>query len=176
MTTYIEAGAWIEGDYRYRLWRSWPKAIFASNVSKITFGMLNPSTADGREDDPTIRRVVGFAKTWGFCRLEVLNLFPYRATDPKEVAAAKDPFGDSGRFEDAANEALCGTDLIVVAWGAAAAIPTARIAIAKDRLLGFFERASAPIVCLGKTLDGEPRHPLYVPKNAIPEPWSPAGA
>jgi hypothetical protein len=45
-------------EYRYRLWRTW-------DVDKPTaaFVMLNPSTADETENDPTIRRCIGFAKT-----------------------------------------------------------------------------------------------------------------
>ena len=31
---------------------------------KVLFIMLNPSTADADVDDPTIRRVVNFAKSW----------------------------------------------------------------------------------------------------------------
>jgi hypothetical protein len=55
--------------------------------------MLNPSTADGKEDDPTIRRCIGFAKSWGNGSLEVVNLFGFRATDPKELLEVKDPIG-----------------------------------------------------------------------------------
>lgn len=55
--------------------------------------LLNPSTADERKDDPTIRRCGGFSKSWGFGALEVVNLFAFRATDPRSLWLAMDPVG-----------------------------------------------------------------------------------
>ena len=76
----MDSGACFDstGAYRYRLWREW-------DVSKpsVTFVMLNPSTAGAKDDDPTIRRCLSFARSWGFGRLEVVNLCAYRATSPK---------------------------------------------------------------------------------------------
>ncbi|TMF61888.1 MAG: DUF1643 domain-containing protein, partial [Chloroflexi bacterium] len=68
-------GATFSADrrYRYRLWRRWDGAR-----PVVAFVMLNPSTADARRDDPTIRRCIGFAKSWGFGGVEVVNLFAYR--------------------------------------------------------------------------------------------------
>ena len=63
------------GMYRYSLWREW-----YADSPPVAFIMLNPSTADDRKDDPTIRRSIGFAHAWGFGALEVVNLFAYRAT------------------------------------------------------------------------------------------------
>lgn len=71
------------GRYRWRLSRRWddgPQACFV---------MLNPSTADGLDDDPTVRRCVRFARGWGYGELVVVNLFPYRATDPGELITAQ---------------------------------------------------------------------------------------
>ncbi len=57
--------------YRYRLFRQ-----ISHNPSIVAFVMLNPSTADAKDDDPTIRRCMGFAETWYYGRLEVVNLVP----------------------------------------------------------------------------------------------------
>src|SRR5207237_5457574 len=70
--------------YRYRLWRRWDAAR-----PVVAFVMVNPSTADAGRDDPTIRRCIGFARSWGYGRLEVVDLFAYRGTDtraPRRVA------------------------------------------------------------------------------------------
>jgi hypothetical protein len=77
--------------------------------------MLNPSTADGKEDDPTIRRCIGFAKAWEYGSLDVVNLFAFRATDPKELLYVKDPMGpDNNLWLGLSAEAAA---RIVLAWG-----------------------------------------------------------
>ena len=74
--------------YRYRLWREW-----GASPRRVTFIMLNPSTADERVLDPTIRRCIGFAKAWGFDGVDVVNLFAWRSTDPAALARVADPIG-----------------------------------------------------------------------------------
>lgn len=71
--------------YRYTLWREWHDA------PSIGFVMLNPNRADATLDDPTIRRCIGFAKAWEFGRLEVMNLFGYRAKTPSILEHVSDP-------------------------------------------------------------------------------------
>src|SRR5271165_6802401 len=60
--------------------------------------MLNPSKADEATDDPTIRRCIGFARSWGFGSLAVGNLFAYRATYPDELCASPDPVGSENDY------------------------------------------------------------------------------
>src|SRR6266571_4112449 len=74
----IEYGAIfdVNGRYRYSLWRAW-----SGYHPRIAFVLLNPSTADEERNDPTIHRCMGFARTWNFGFMEVVNLFAYRATD-----------------------------------------------------------------------------------------------
>jgi hypothetical protein len=140
------------GKYRYRLDRKW------GDGPTCGFIMLNPSTADAEVDDPTIRRCIGFAKREGCGRLIVVNLYAYRSTQPAALAIVPDPHG--GPEADAArHQAITEVDgPLVAAWGAwnAIASPAAAIAIRYgDRLL-----------CLGRTKEGHPRHPLYVKGDA----------
>src|SRR6185436_5707784 len=72
--------------FRYVLYRGWENHDRTRERSAIAFVGLNPSTADCWNDDPTVRRCVGFAKAWGYCDFYMLNLFAYRATDPKAMA------------------------------------------------------------------------------------------
>ncbi|MFG1262329.1 DUF1643 domain-containing protein [Xanthobacter aminoxidans] len=184
---YISAGAEISpcGTYRYRLWREWrnhpapaqwdmwtnddgtPVVDGAGHQlgepKSCVFIMLNPSTADGEQDDPTIRRCVGFAKTWGFDRLEVLNLFAYRATDPRALLALtheKDPVGNgnSQAFKEVLSwDRPLGT--IVCAWGAHGGH------LGQDETaLGWLK--DRPRYALGLTAGGHPKHPLYVKGDA----------
>lgn len=123
--------------------------------------MLNPSTADGNQDDPTIRRCIRFAWDWGYSTLIVRNLFPIRATDPKQLLLLPNPKG--GRSGNLALAAARSADEIVVAWGAS--VPFDRVREAK-KLLG-----SHGLKCLGTTKLGQPRHPLYMPAACEPGPF-----
>ena len=124
--------------------------------------MLNPSTADAMVDDPTIRRVIGFAKDWGYGSALVGNLFAYRATDPKELKQRYDAVGEENDYYLSLLARL--SDKIIVAWGSmkyAKVRARAVVHLLRDRQLQ----------CLGKTKDGSPRHPLYVKKDIIVEPY-----
>ena len=66
---------------RYTLARQ--ASMFGDGV--IVWLMLNPSTADEEHNDATIRRVIGFSATWGYADALVVNLSPFRATDPRDL-------------------------------------------------------------------------------------------
>lgn len=192
---YIDKGATISscGRYRYRLWREWrlwPEPAkwhmwtnddgtpIVDGAGKqlgeplsCIFIMLNPSTADGDEDDPTIRRCVGYARRWGYDRLEVINLFAHRATDPASLLALNDnddPVGPENR--SAFRRVLNGdypVGQIVCAWGAHGGH------LGQDETaLGWLgERAR---FALGLTKDGHPKHPLYLKADAELVPFRPS--
>ena len=145
--------------WRYSLTRALAPQTGAGTVAFIG---LNPSTADESRDDPTIRRCIGFARGWGFARLEVLNLFAFRATKPTALLAADDPVGPENDTTIA--DVLGAVDLVVCAWGA---FPNG------GRSADVLELVVAPH-CLGVTKSGSPRHPLYVRASADPQPWSAA--
>jgi hypothetical protein len=148
------SGAIFSADrvWRYALWRD----VGSGSGSLVVVG-LNPSTADERVNDPTIRRCVAFARDWGYRKLIVLNLFAFRATKPDDLRKAADPVGpENDRWlRDLSQEA----SLTLAAWG-------------NDGL--WRQRASAvvPLLasakCLGTTKLGAPRHPLYVRGTTLP--------
>lgn len=110
---YIQVGALISAcqQYRYRLWRRWN-----DGRPVLVFIMLNPSTADGEQDDPTIRKCVGFADRAGYGGIEILNLFAYRATKPADLKLAGWPVGPEN---DAHIHAVLDTyPSVICAWGA----------------------------------------------------------
>jgi len=150
------------GQYRWWLRRSGLLGnLFRRELRAVSFIMLNPSTADARIDDPTIRRCMTFAKDWGYDVLTVRNLFAYRATDPTELLKAHNPTG--GERGDIELLAATSADLIIAAWGAF--VPFDRENEAMKIFDGF------KLHCLGLTKKGFPRHPLYVPKSAEPIPF-----
>jgi hypothetical protein len=146
-----------DGRYRYRLTRDWD-----ASESRVAFCMLNPSTADAEEDDPTIRRCIGFAQSWGYGGLVVVNLFAYRATNPLALAAVEDPVGPEN---DAHLSWVAGSaDLIVAAWGVGGGLR------GRDRAVKA-RWATRIVHHLGLTKAGHPRHPLYLPSATRPERW-----
>lgn len=157
----------FEKDYRYILSRDLDP-LGLSNKGTLLLIMLNPSTADETTDDPTIRRCIGFANSWGYRYLEVMNLYAYRATDPKDLASAGWPVGKKNDI--ALRAGLPEADLIVCAWGGKAR---------RDRVNYFYSLAreagvSNRLHSIGRcNADGSPPHPLYLKKDLRPVKYCP---
>jgi hypothetical protein len=146
-------------EYRYTLTREWNEARDILNVIG-----LNPSTADETQDDPTIRRCVGFARRWGFGKLVMTNLFAIRATYPAALYAAAEPVGpenDAYLRETARN-----VTAIVCAWGAHGELHGRGAAVAKA-----LTQAGVLLNVFGFTQNGQPKHPLYLKAILEPSPW-----
>ena len=109
--------ALIDGDFRYWLERDWAESEGSPYVLWV---MLNPSTADHRADDPTVRKCIGFTKRFGYSRLFVVNLFALRATDPAVLQTVQGSGGDVvGPCNDEYISKLAqNAPVIVCAWGA----------------------------------------------------------
>lgn len=139
------------GTYRYLLSRRW------SQGPRIAWAMLNPSTADDKQDDPTIRRCIGFSRAWGFGAMDVVNLYALRATDPAMVRRHPAPVGPENDEHIAA--AVGPARVVVAGWGAF------RFAAERaERVHGALGMAC----CIGTTREGWPRHPLYAASSARP--------
>lgn len=150
--------------YRYRLVRAWD-----SSLPRLAFCMLNPSTADERILDPTVRRCWGYAKSWGAGSLEVVNAYALRSTDPRALKATADPVGRPGN-DEAILSAAKAADLMIVAWGAHAT-HLGREA----EVLALLRGEGIPVACLRMTKAGHPGHPLYMPADLQPQ-WLPSAA
>lgn len=167
MTDYILADATISpcGKYRYALRRRWAKA-----GPGVTFIMLNPSTADGTHDDPTIKAIVEWSKLHHYSSLEVCNLYAYRASDPRQLLYADDPIG--GPLTDRyIRHVSTYTYAVVCAWGANKFVKARQqrvievMRILKDTEL---ERQIKTPLALVINKDGSPKHPLYVSRLTDP--------
>lgn len=161
--TYHERTAAISDDgvYRYRLYRSWDLGPV------MAFVMLNPSTADGEVDDPTIRRCVKFADREGCRKLVVVNLFAYRATDPAALHKADDPIGPANRLAVEEVMADIGVKYVVAAWGAWWSNTPVERRPSRMNIRALAERHDRTIHHLGPlTASGDPRHPLYLRGDA----------
>jgi hypothetical protein len=137
----------IEGNYRYFLSRK-----VGDQSLTITFVGLNPSTADAVKDDPTIRRCMGFARSWEAGTVYMVNLFAYRTSSPKVLRASIDPIGPAN--EEWLDFATKNSRIVVAAWGNSGEF--------LNRGRDFSRKHVGRLKCLGLTNMSMPRHPLYV--------------
>lgn len=133
--------------------------------------MLNPSTADHEQLDPTLKRCAFFSRAYGYAGFLVLNLYAFKATEPTDM-----PMLDrkpSTRAIGPANDAMirewtAGRD-VVVGWGNHGT--TQRVREVSELLSD-----AARVDCLAINDDGSPRHPLArgrlrIPDTAQRQPW-----
>jgi len=142
--------------YRYTLWRRW-----SDEGPQVMIIGLNPSTADAKSDDPTIRRCIRFAHDWGGGGLVVVNLFAYRATYPSDLKAQPAPIGP--RNDLWIRRMAAQSQIVVAAWGNHGAW--------LDRADGVRRMLQGKLSCLRLTSAGQPAHPLYLPARLFPRPW-----
>lgn len=147
------------GRYRYRLERD-----LAGGRGACAFIMLNPSTADATTDDSTIRRCIGYARTWGYAKLIVGNAYAWRSTDPDELWTTADPFGPAN--DDHLASIIADAELLVCGWGTDAK-PEHGL-----RVRDLIVKAGKVPHALKLNKDGSPGHPLYLRRNLTPFPWS----
>ncbi|MBC9005165.1 DUF1643 domain-containing protein [Micromonospora aurantiaca (nom. illeg.)] len=151
--------------YRYELTRTWDR-----RRPPATFLMLNPSTADALTDDPTIRRCIGYARTWACGGLVVINTFALRSTDPRALYGHADPIGPD-------NDRVIGQRLtriaanggpLIAAWGAHG------VHLDRHRqVAALTAQRGVQMAALAITKGGHPGHPLYLPRTARPVPYEP---
>jgi hypothetical protein len=173
--TYAAKGALISADglHRYMLWRVVNGYADLQWQRRVLWLMLNPSTADGMADDRTIGRCAEFTEAWGYTGFNVGNIYAYRATDPDHLADVAingtDVIGPNNYkfLRHMADSSV----LVVCGWGGNVpgcaefhrkAVKTALAAIGRK-----------PLLCLGTTQSGAPKHPLYIAGSTPLRPWTP---
>jgi hypothetical protein len=131
---------------RYFLKREWD-----NSKGLLLYLMLNPSVADEKKDDPTIRRLISFTKKFNYGGFLVGNIFTTITPNPKEIDRSK---GISDKNFKELFKLINKVDQIVYAWGNTVEEPQ----LLKESVLN--------PKCFGKNLNGTPKHPLYLPKNS----------
>lgn len=147
--------------WRYTLRHSWMDLFDPEGERAIAWIALNPSTADENQLDPTLRRIRGFSRDWGYNTFYMLNLFAYRATDPQDMRRAPDPVGPEN--DNWILEITSKTDLVMCAWGRHGLLNNRQnhvLELLRGRNLRYLE----------KTGDGIPKHPLYLKSSLLPLP------
>lgn len=151
------------GEYRWALGRRW-----LASKPMILWIMLNPSTADHNDNDPTIRRIIDFSQRWGYGALVVCNLYPMRSPVPDNLFMGdrKKNLGPDGTNDYNIMKFTEEAAMIMCAWGA------------HGQKLGQGERVRRLLINAGYELHalrftkmGQPCHPLYLPKKLEPVKW-----
>lgn len=155
------------GRYRRMLSRDWTAP--GQMPRTVLFVGQNPSVADVEVSDPTCHRELQFARDWGFTRYLKGNVLDWRATRPRDIPADPDLActpENLAALRTMAQEA----ELIVMAYGRL----HRRFAQATARAVALLAGSARPMVCLGRNADGSPRHPLYLRRDTVPEPFTAA--
>jgi hypothetical protein len=151
--------------YRYRLWRTWD-----ASLPKLVFCMLNPSTADEIENDPTITRCQRRAIRLGFGSVEVVNLFAWRSTTPDDLYQVDDPIGPDN--DKAILQAARGAKMLICGWGGHdSATQTVDGQSRAGSVRQLLRKAGATPYVLGLTQTGAPKHSLYIAYEVQPVVW-----
>ncbi len=139
--------------WRYELWRRWSPGPYCPFIG------LNPSTADERILDPTVRRCIDYAKRWGYGALCMTNIFAWRDTDPQDMMKAEEPIGEKN--DETLIRISKDAGVVIAAWGCHGSY--------RDRAKRVLE--IIPNLCALKlNSDGSPAHPLYLRKSLVPTP------
>lgn len=132
--------------FRYRLSRRWGPGRVMPVIC------CNPSRAGAELDDPSVRRLIGFARRLGFDAIDLGNCYAYVATLPADLRAAGYPVGPDN---DGHLAEICrGQPLAVCGWGAIAtglSRPT--------EVLGLLKTWGVKPMALQINAGGTPAHP-----------------
>lgn len=145
--------------YRYSLTRVWGPG------PRWAYVMLNPSTATEVQNDPTIERCERRARAMGCGAFRVVNLFAFRATDPKVLVQQVQPIGADN--DTALHEAAAWADQVLCGWGMHGGLMKQG-----ERVAALLRSTGKPLLHLGLTKVGHPRHPLYIGYAVRPQVWT----
>ena len=149
----------------------------------VAIVMKNPSSADEYNADTTIRRVEEYVHRnfQSAARLTVLNLFAYRATDPRNVEVARRLSGLDSIVGDGNDAAIAATvdasDDVILGWGARSGIDQRDYEKRVRQVAGILHPHRRKLWHVSDlTIDAHPRHALQwgyaSPKRQLPSIWT----
>ena len=126
---------------------------------------VNPSYASPEDLDPTMKNVDSFAKANGYDSYIMINLYPMRATNPKDMHKEMDAEIVKENIEHIKSVLTARTCDIWAAWGT---LITTRSYL-KDclkKIVDLTKGYDCKWYTIGqKSKDGHPHHPLYLGKQ-----------
>jgi hypothetical protein len=146
------------GRYRPLLWRTWDGA---ANPGHVLWIGMNPSTADGTVDDPTVRRECDFTAAWGYGVYRKCNVMDFRATQPKALLETGIEPRSEINLSTIAEQAKS-AEIVVLAFGSL----HKKLSRYGTDVVRALEAENIDAYCLGVTANGSPKHPLYLRKDS----------
>ncbi len=143
--------------WRYSLLRRWAPGDYTMFIG------LNPSTADETQDDPTVRRCIRYAQSWGYGALYMTNIFAFRATDPLVMKRFDDPVGPEN--DTALIRLAADAGIVIAAWGVHGEH------LGREKTVRHYLSFVNRLHVLKLTKGGHPCHPLYLKADLRPQPW-----
>jgi hypothetical protein len=133
----------------------------STKYRRIAWIGLNPSSADEVTLDQTLATVCRYSRKWGFAELVMLNLFAFRATDPRDLKRATDPIGPDN--DKHLLSEVREVDRVIACWGGHGRF------LGRDRQVA--DLLGVSFECLLRNRTGTPHHPLYLESRIKPKPF-----
>ncbi len=148
------------GEHRYCLVRAWD-----FTKPRVCYISLNPSVADAKVNDATVRKLIGFATRHGFGSFYLVNLFSVIMTESKQLPKEYDELvGDD--LLDWITLACLSTHATCICWGNTADLECWRDDEVKcgewnqaKYVLEHLAELGIKPMCLAMTKSGFPSHP-----------------
>lgn len=166
--------------YRWTLYRDWrdEMPMLQKKQNECVFVGLNPSTADGKKDDNTIRLLISFCKRWEMTGFYIVNVYPFRSTNPVFL---KQWFEHDKTAAGAMVQNLMTIQATTMLWPGNTILCCGSGLLKQHKpglLLGILDECliDDPL-CFDITNDNMPRHPLRMPLDTrlkrfcIPSNW-----
>jgi hypothetical protein len=152
----LESGAVFSTCQRYRqlLYRKW--ADTTAKPGYVLWIGMNPSTADGSVDDPTVFKERKFTVRFGYAEYRKCNVMDYRATKPKMLLGEGVEPCSPDNLPEIIRQAE-GAAMVILAFGA----PHKRLRKYGEGVIAALRERKIDLYCINTTKDGLPSHPLY---------------
>ena len=134
-------GAIKDKNNRYQLWRIWD-----NEKPLILFILLNPSNADDKNDDNTVKKLIGFTKKFEFGGFYLGNLYSLITTNPSPGKFINNEARNINHIQIMKKKCK----KIIIGSGTLGPYPNWLL----DNI--------SEIMCLGINKNGTPKHPLYL--------------
>ena len=137
----------------------------------ICFG-VNPNTAEPEKLDPTMKTVERFALQNGYDSYLMLNLYPQRATNPKDMNKTENREIGDKNLEIIDKYLSKGNCDIWAAWGTLIMMCPYLFSYLKEIYSANQDKNNRWYTVGQKSKDGHPHHPLYVKKTEVLVPFN----